>query len=145
MFLTQAGKGLPALGQLMVGTKEWKAQVVSFYFRMFFGRGLATSEANYYLDAAKTFETSGFRAKALILDPGRPTGSLGETGTLPPEEGGPSVPPGEISGLYQQMFLEAPSATETTRASGLLAAAFADGADPKEAWRALCVWATSRR
>lgn len=45
----------------------------------------------------------------------------------------------QIGGLYQRMFLEAPSAQELTRASGLLAAAFADGSDPKEAWRALCV------
>ena len=45
----------------------------------------------------------------------------------------------QIGSLYQRMFLEAPSAQETARASGLLAAAFADGNDPKEAWRALCV------
>ncbi len=45
----------------------------------------------------------------------------------------------QIEGLYQRFFLEAPSAAETARASGLLAAAFADGNDPKEAWRALCV------
>ena len=45
----------------------------------------------------------------------------------------------QIDALYTRFFLEAPTATETTRASGLLAAAFADGADPKEAWRALCV------
>lgn len=45
----------------------------------------------------------------------------------------------QIDGLYQRFFLEAPSAQETTRASGLLAAAFADGSDPQEAWRALCV------
>ena len=45
----------------------------------------------------------------------------------------------QIDGLYQRFFLEAPSAQESTRAAGLLAAAFADGSDPKEAWRALCV------
>ncbi len=45
----------------------------------------------------------------------------------------------QINGLYQRFFLEAPSPQEVTRASGLLAAAFADGADPKETWRALCV------
>ena len=66
MFLTKAGQGLPELGKLMVASKEWKAQIVNFYFRLFFGRGLATSEADYYLEASKTFETSGFRAKALI-------------------------------------------------------------------------------
>jgi len=66
MFLTRAGKGLPALGQVMVESKEWKAQIVNFYFRVFFGRALATSESGYYVAAAKTFETSGFRAKALI-------------------------------------------------------------------------------
>jgi hypothetical protein len=66
MFLTRAGQGLPALGKLMAGSKEWKAQTVNFFFRIFFGRGLATSESEYYLGAAKTFESSGFRAKALI-------------------------------------------------------------------------------
>lgn len=66
MFLTRAGKGLPELGKLMVASKEWKAQIVNFYFRVFFGRGLATTESEYYLAAAQTFETSGFRAKALI-------------------------------------------------------------------------------
>ena len=66
MFLAKAGKGLPELGKVMVGSKEWKAQIVNFYFRVFFGRGLATSESDYYLSAARTFETSGFRAKALI-------------------------------------------------------------------------------
>lgn len=65
-FLTRTGKGLPALGALMVATPEWKAQMVTFYFRQLFGRGLAPSEAELYLSAAKAFETSGFRAKALI-------------------------------------------------------------------------------
>ena len=45
----------------------------------------------------------------------------------------------QITGLYQRFFLDAPTQQEVTQASGLLAAAFADGADPKEAWRALCV------
>ncbi len=66
MFLSRPGKGLPALGQLMVGSKEWKAQIVNFYFRLFFGRGLSTSESDFYLAAAQTFETSGFRVRALI-------------------------------------------------------------------------------
>lgn len=66
MFLTRAGTGLPELGKLMVGSKEWKAQIVNFYFRLFFGRGLGVSESEYYLAAAQTFEASGFRARALI-------------------------------------------------------------------------------
>jgi hypothetical protein len=45
----------------------------------------------------------------------------------------------QIDALYQRFFLEAPSSVESTRAASLLAAAFADGSDPKEAWRALCV------
>lgn len=45
----------------------------------------------------------------------------------------------QVGGLYQRFFLEEASAQDLTRASNLLAAAFADGADPKEAWRALCV------
>lgn len=65
-FLMRDGKGLPALGALMVETNEWKAQVVNFYVRQFFGRGLAINEAELYLSAAKAFETSGFKAKALI-------------------------------------------------------------------------------
>ncbi len=66
VFLTRTGTGLPELGKLMVGSKEWKSQIVNFYFKVFFGRGLATSESAYYLSAAQAFETSGFRAKALI-------------------------------------------------------------------------------
>jgi|GEM_PF-2400389 len=45
----------------------------------------------------------------------------------------------QVAGLYQRFFLEEPTPQDVTRASGLLAAAFADGSDPKEAWRALCV------
>jgi hypothetical protein len=65
-FLTVPGQGLPALGKVTVASKEWKAQMVNWFFRQFFGRSLATTEADYYLAAAQVFEQSGFRAKALI-------------------------------------------------------------------------------
>jgi hypothetical protein len=65
-FLTVGAKGLTALAQTTVASREWKAQMVGFFFRQLFGRGLATSEAGYYLEAAQAFETSGFRARALI-------------------------------------------------------------------------------
>ena len=65
-FLARPGQGLPALGKLMIESTEWKSHMVNFFFRIFFGRGLATSETDYYFAAVKTFETSGFRAKALI-------------------------------------------------------------------------------
>lgn len=45
----------------------------------------------------------------------------------------------QLDALYQRFFLEDATAQERARASGLLAAAYADGTDPKEAWRALCV------
>lgn len=65
-FLTKAGTGLPALGALMAASKEWRAQTVTFFFRQFFGRGLAPNESELYLSSEKAFETSGFKAKALI-------------------------------------------------------------------------------
>lgn len=45
----------------------------------------------------------------------------------------------QVDALYQRFFLEDAPASEHTRATTLLAAAYADGTDPKEAWRALCV------
>lgn len=65
-FLLQAGAGLPGLGKLMVASKEWKAQTVNFFFRQLFGRGLALPETALYLSSAEAFESSGFKAKALL-------------------------------------------------------------------------------
>ena len=45
----------------------------------------------------------------------------------------------QLDGLYRRFFLDPPPAADLALASGLLAAAFADGGDPKEAWRDLCV------
>jgi len=45
----------------------------------------------------------------------------------------------QVDSLYQRFFLEDAPAAEHTRATTLLAAAYADGTDAKEAWRALCV------
>jgi hypothetical protein len=66
MFLTRAGQGLPALGQLMTESREWQAQTINLFFRLLFGRALAKSETGYYLAAADAFAQSGFKAKALI-------------------------------------------------------------------------------
>ena len=47
----------------MVSSQEWKAQTVNFYFQVFFGRGLAKSESDYYLAAAKTFVAAEHRSE----------------------------------------------------------------------------------
>ena len=65
-FLDRQGAGLIALAQLTAESPEWKAQMVTWFFKHFFGRGLARSETDCYLAAAEVFEKSGFRAKALI-------------------------------------------------------------------------------
>ncbi len=45
----------------------------------------------------------------------------------------------QVKGLYTRFFFDPPSETEVTSSLELLNAAFVDGNDPKEAWRALCV------
>lgn len=45
----------------------------------------------------------------------------------------------QVDALYVRFFFEAPDAAIRMRAGTLLAAAYADGMDSKEAWRALCV------
>jgi hypothetical protein len=65
-FLTVKGQGLPDLGKATVSSNEWKAQMVSYFFRQLYGRGLATSETGAYLEAVQVFEASGFKARALL-------------------------------------------------------------------------------
>ncbi len=65
-FLTIKGQGLPDLGKATVSTNEWKAQMVSYFFRQLYGRPLASTETRAYLDAVEVFEASGFKAKALL-------------------------------------------------------------------------------
>jgi hypothetical protein len=65
-FLLQTGRGLPDLGRIAAHTNEFKSQSVNFFFKRLFGRDLAKEEAAFYVDAARAFTVSGFKAKTLI-------------------------------------------------------------------------------
>lgn len=52
---------------------------------------------------------------------------------------GDSAVASQVRSLYERVFLDAPTALEVDESTALLSAAYADGADAKESWRALCV------
>lgn len=65
-FLLQKGRGLADLGRIAAYTNEFKSQSVNFYFKHLFGRDLAREETAFYMDAARVFASSGFKARTLI-------------------------------------------------------------------------------
>lgn len=140
MMKSEVKRATGGLSWVIAGADQWESNRAAFggpNYQTTFTEDITPSPQKILLWRKMAYQVC---RDAVVRDAGKPTRVMfTEVDPGAPISTSNAAVTAQIEGLYQRFFLEAPTAAETTRASSLLAAAFADGSDPKEAWRALCV------
>jgi hypothetical protein len=140
MMKSEVERATAGLSWSVAGVDQWERNRAAFGgadYQTSFIEDISPSQQKIVLWRKMAYQVC---LDAVNRDAGKPTRVLfGDVDPARAITAGDAAVQSQIEGLYERFFLDPPSVTEVNESAALLQAAYSDGADAKEAWRALCV------